>query len=86
MLTRVDTTPDFDKEIERLARKYPAVFDVTEELITQIEGGDRPGDKIRGVVYYVESQYRVILITIYSKTERANIRNVEIRQIITGMD
>lgn len=81
MLTRVDTTPDFDKEIERLARKYPAVFDVTEELITQIEGGDRPGDKIRGVGYDVYKERMP-----NPSARRANIRNVEIRQIITGMD
>ena len=110
MPTRVDTTPAFDKEVERLARKYPAVLDVAEKLITQLERNRRPGDKIRGVgydvykerlpnpsakrgksggfrvVYYEKTQYLVILIAIYSKTERINIPNADIRKIIAGMD
>lgn len=109
MLTQVKTTPGFDKELERLARKYPAVLDEVEKFIAQLER-HRPGDKIRGVgyevykvrlanpsarrgkrggfrvVYYVRTQYRVILITIYSKTESVNIRNSDIRKIIAGMD
>lgn len=49
MPTRVDTTHEFDKEIERLGRKYPAVFDAVDELITQTEGNIRPGSRVPGV-------------------------------------
>ncbi len=109
MLTHVETTANFDREIEKLARKYPAVLDQVEHLIDELEEERRPGDKIPGtgfdvykarlrnpsarrgkrggfrVVYYVKSQSHVILITIYSKTGRANIHNNEIRQILNDM-
>lgn len=49
MPTRVDTTHEFDKEIERLGRKYPAVCDAVDELITQTEGNIRPGSRVPGV-------------------------------------
>lgn len=110
MPTRVDTTPGFEKELERLARKYPAVLDEAAKLIAQLERSRRPGDKIRGldyvvykvrlanpsarrgkrggfrVIYYAKTQYLVILIAIYSKTERTIIPNADIRKIIAGMD
>ena len=111
MSTQVETTPTVDKEIERLARKYPAVVDEVQGLMAQLER-HRPGDRIQGigsdvyaykarlanpsarrgkrggfrVVYYVKTQYLVILIAIYSKTERAAIPNADIRKIIAGMD
>lgn len=49
MPTRVDTTHEFDKEIERLARKYPSVFDAVDELIAQTEDDLRPGSRVPGV-------------------------------------
>ena len=45
MSTQVEITPTVDKEIERLARKYPAVIDEVQELVAQLEH-HRPGDRI----------------------------------------
>ncbi len=36
------------------------------------------------IIYYVESPAQVILITMFSKTEHANISNSEIQQIIAA--
>ena len=49
MPTNVETTREFDKETERLGRKYPAVFDEIEGLISQIESDIRPGSRVAGV-------------------------------------
>ena len=49
MPTRVDTTYEFEKEIEGLGRKYPAVFAAVDELITQTESDIRPGSRVAGV-------------------------------------
>ena len=48
MPTNVETTREFDREAERLGRKYPAVFDEIEGLISQIESDIRPGSSSIG--------------------------------------
>ena len=48
MSTQVETTPTVDKEIERLARKYPAVVDEVQGLMAQLEH-HRPGDRYKAL-------------------------------------
>lgn len=110
MPTRVETTPDFEKELDRLGRKYPAVFDVTANLITMLERDERPGAKVSGVGYdvykirlpnpsarrgkrgglrvilYLRTRTRVILISIYSKTESPDISNTRIRRLLDSLE
>ncbi|MDE2852880.1 MAG: hypothetical protein OXN88_01780 [Chloroflexota bacterium] len=50
MPTRVRTTEDFDKQIIRLARKFPSVLDEVAKFITQLRSVDStqlPGRRIR---------------------------------------
>ncbi len=53
MATRVEVPPPFKKDLKRLARKYPAVLDEVEDLVTRLEADERPGDKIPNVGYDV---------------------------------
>lgn len=110
MTTRVDTTqPPFKRALKGLARRYPAVLDEIERLITRLEADERPGDKIpnvgydvykvrlknpsagrgkRGgfrVVYYVQMADRVILLTIYAKSQQEDISVEQIRRVIADL-
>lgn len=49
MTTQIETAHEFEREIERLGRKYPAVFNAIDSLISQLEDGLRPGDRVPGV-------------------------------------
>jgi mRNA-degrading endonuclease RelE of RelBE toxin-antitoxin system len=53
MPTRVSIPDPFQKELKRLARKYPKVLNVVETLISRLESDHRPGDKIPHVGYDV---------------------------------
>lgn len=53
MATTVEPFEQFTKALKRLAKKYPAVLDVVEQLIDDLEANERPGDKIPGVGYDV---------------------------------
>jgi len=106
MPTKVDTPPEFLRQLKRLARKYPTVTQIVRELIDELETDSRPGDLIpnvgydvykvriknpdsqRGksggfrVIYYLKLIDSVILIIIYSKTERNDISPHEIKEIV----
>ena len=50
MPTRVRTTKDFDKQVARLARKFPAVLDEVNEFILRLQSDELaqlPGRRIR---------------------------------------
>ena len=51
--TRVDFGKRFDKELDRLDRKYPKVTDELGILVEQLKANERPGDKIPNVGYDV---------------------------------
>ena len=106
MPTTVSIPDPFQKDLKRLARKYPKVLDIVETLINTLESDQRPGDKIprvgydvykvrlrspsarrgkRGgfrVIYYVQLADRVVLLTIYAKTEQTDISPEEIGQVL----
>ena len=48
---KVILSPRFLKELERLERKYPRVIDEVSALVSQLNQGQQPGDKIVGVGY-----------------------------------
>ena len=59
MPTRVRTTEDFDKQVARLARKFPALLDEVAEFIARLRRDDLvqlPGRRIRrtGFTVYKE--------------------------------
>jgi len=102
----VEFTPEFKRNIRRLARKYRRIRSDLTPVIRQIEKGETPGDQIqltgytifkvrvrnsdaqrgkRGgyrMLYYLKRSERVILVTIYSKTEQGDITAKEVGQII----
>ena len=106
----VEALPQFDRRLERLERKYPRTIDEVDRLTTQLEQGERPGQRIpkvgyavykarlpnraarRGksggfrVIYYVQIEDLVTLLTIYSKTEETDISLREIQQLAQEAD
>ncbi len=59
MPTRERTTEDFDKQVARLARKFPSVLDEVAKFISRLASGDLtqlPGRRIRrtGFTVYKE--------------------------------
>lgn len=53
MTTRVDFAPPFTKALRRLKQKFPLVRVEVDDLVTELENDERPGDKIPGVGYDV---------------------------------
>lgn len=53
MPTTVSILPEFQRQIKRLKRRFPAVTDEVRKLLTQIEANDRPGDKVPGTAFDV---------------------------------
>ena len=49
MPTTVNISPEAQKDVKHLKRKYPALTNQIRKLIDQLEGDERPGDKIPGV-------------------------------------
>jgi mRNA-degrading endonuclease RelE of RelBE toxin-antitoxin system len=110
MATEVIALPPFNRSLRRLARKYPDVTSEVDNLITDLERNDRPGDKIPGVgydvykvrlgnpsagrgkrggfrvVYYIRRKDSILLLTLYTKTQREDIPPEQIRRIIEEYD
>lgn len=42
----VDTTPEFEKEVRQLQRKYPGVATQVRRLVKQLLDGELPGDRV----------------------------------------
>lgn len=49
MPTVVNISPEAQKDVKSLKRKYPAVISQLRQLIDQLENDERPGDKVPGV-------------------------------------
>lgn len=106
MTVRVELSDHFEKELRRLYRKYPSVLSEVEALVTQLERGDLPGDKIPNIgynvykvrlrnpsagrgkrggfraIYYVQHTNLIGLITIYFKSDQADIHAERLQALI----
>jgi mRNA-degrading endonuclease RelE of RelBE toxin-antitoxin system len=106
MSIKVVETVKFAKDLKNLKKRYRAIESDLEPVVTQLEAGETPGDRITGnkypvykvrvknsdirkgqssgyrVIYYIQTSEAVLLISIYSKSDRANISNEEIEGII----
>lgn len=49
MPTSVNISPEAQKDVKHLKRKYPAVTSQLRKLLDQLESDERPGDKIPNV-------------------------------------
>ena len=100
-------TPEFKRNVRRLARKYRSVRSDVAPVVEQLEQGQTPGDQVqrtgyavfkvrirnsdaqRGksggyrMIYYLKTQERVILVTIYSKSDQGDISADVIRRVIS---
>jgi mRNA-degrading endonuclease RelE of RelBE toxin-antitoxin system len=114
MSIEVVESAEFTKNVQNLRKRYRAILqgrgfaneaDI-EPLITQLEAGETPEDRVTGnkypvykvrvknsdikkgqsssyrVIYYIQTPEAILLNTIYSKSNRANISNEEIQIII----
>lgn len=103
---KVTFTPEFQRNLRQLAKKYRHIKSDLEPVIEQLKSGSKPGDQVPQVryevfkvraknsdarkgksggyrlIYYVKSESEVVLVTVYSKTEQADIAAEDIRQII----
>lgn len=96
MPTTVDTHPTFRKRTRRLRRRFASIHLELRPLFQRLRNDERPGQRIPGVGYTVykvrlpnraarrgkSGGFRVILLTIYSKTDDTDISVGEIRQLV----
>lgn len=99
-------TPYFQKNLKALSKRYRGVRSDLQPLITQLQAGELPGDKISGVtltlfkvriknsniqkgksagyrvVYYIKTQRQIVLVTIYSKSDSADIDVNKIKEVL----
>ena len=102
-------TPEFKRNLRKLAKKYRHIRDDIQPIINEIVAGETPGDQITGVqhtVFKVRVQnsdaargksggYRmiylvnadaIVFVTLYSKSEQADVAATEIRRIISNYE
>lgn len=106
MTTLVESTSRFDRESRRLIRKFRSLRNELDLLKSQLQQGNRPGDRLTGIgyeaykvrlpnrsarrgksggfraIYQERSGRLVLLLLIYSKTERADIPDDVIIRVI----
>lgn len=99
-------TNEFKRNVRQLARKYRRIKTDLQPLMTELEAGSTPGDRIPGIavevykvrirnsdsargksggyrlLYQVTTDKTIILVTLYAKTEQADIALHEIQAII----
>ena len=107
---QVTFTPEFQRNLRQLAKKYRRIKTDVQPILDQLESGSKPGDQVSQVhyevfkvraknsdalkgksggyrlIYYAKSESEVVLITVYSKTEQADIAPEDIRQIILDLE
>jgi mRNA-degrading endonuclease RelE of RelBE toxin-antitoxin system len=109
-IIQVKFADKFKRNLRTLAKKYRSIRKDIQPIITQLEAGELPGDRIVGidytilklrvknsdikkgksggyrVIYYVKTTNNIILITIYSKSEREDISAKEIKQVLAEFE
>ncbi len=48
-MRRVESAPTFERDLKRLARRYPQIRNDIEPIIDRLAAGETPGDRVRGV-------------------------------------
>jgi mRNA-degrading endonuclease RelE of RelBE toxin-antitoxin system len=104
---QVEVTPKFQRNIRKLAKKYPSIRNDIQPVLEQLQQGEIIGDRIPKIsyevfklrvrnsdvqkgksggyrlIYYVKTATAIILLTIYSKSEQADIAADDIQTIIS---
>lgn len=106
---QIDLTPEFQRNLRDLAKRYRNIRSDTHTVIQDLEVGNFVGDRLAGVskgyvlfkvrvrnrdiqkgksagyrlIYLVESSVSVLLLAIYSKSDREDINAKEILEILS---
>ncbi|MBE9217360.1 type II toxin-antitoxin system RelE family toxin [Dolichospermum flos-aquae] len=104
---QVEVTLRFQRNLRKLAKKYPKIDDDIQPVIEQLQQGEILGDCIPKIgyevfklrvknsdiqkgksggyrlIYYVKTATAIILLTIYAKSEQADISPDDIQGIIS---
>ena len=102
----IEAAPKFQRNLRKLAKKYPRIRNDIEPIIAQLQQGEILGDPIPKIgyevfklrvrnsdiqkgksagyrlIYYLKTATAIILLTIYSKSEQADIAASDIQSII----
>jgi mRNA-degrading endonuclease RelE of RelBE toxin-antitoxin system len=107
-LINIDLTPEYQRNLKYLAKKYRNIRSDTQFFITELQKGNLLGDRLSGfgediyiykarvknsniqkgksagyrVIYLLESETSILLLTIYSKSEQEDITDYEIDSIL----
>jgi mRNA-degrading endonuclease RelE of RelBE toxin-antitoxin system len=105
MKYRIVSIPPFDRQLKRLAKKYPSLKEECAALIDELEENPRKGKPMGGKCFkvrltiaskgrgksggarvvthlYVEME-TVYLLSIYDKSEQADITDRELKEILS---
>ena len=107
-LVEIRLTPEFQRKLKNLAKKYRQVPTDLQAVLEQLQLGEFLGDRIPGLgspvmkvrmrnsdtqkgksggyrlIYWISSTKLIVLLDIYSKSDREDIEIDEICQIIKG--
>ena len=104
MNCKIDTTPDFARELKQLAKRYPSMKDDYRNFLESLRKsplqGESLGKHLRKVRFPIASKTKgksggarvithtvlvetdgtnITLVTIYDKSDQANIKNKELK-------
>ena len=106
----IRVTPDFQKQLRKLEKRYRKIKSDIEPILMQIQMGSIVGDRLQGidaeifkvrvrnsdtnrgksggyrVIYWLELPECVVLLDIYSKSERDDVEVIIIQNIITAFE
>lgn len=104
---QVKATPQFQRNLRKLAQKYLNIRKDIEPILERLQKGEKIGDRIpkmgyevfkirvknsniqKGksggyrLIYYLKTPQMIILLTIYSKSQQADIAAHDIEKIIS---
>ncbi|AFZ59195.1 type II toxin-antitoxin system RelE/ParE family toxin [Anabaena cylindrica FACHB-243] len=107
-LIKIDLTPEYQRNLKSLAKKYRKIRSDTQSFITELQKVHLLGDRLTGfdedvyiykarvknsniqkgksagyrVIYLLESETSILLLTIYSKSEQEDITDHDINSIL----
>ena len=106
----IRVTPDFQKQLRKLEKRYRKIKSDIEPILMQIQMGEIVGDRLQGidaeifkvrvrnsdtnrgksggyrVIYWLKLPECVVLLDIYSKSERDDVEVIIIQNIITAFE
>ena len=93
MNCKIDTTPDFARDLKQLAKRYPSMKDDYRDFLDALRKsplmGEPLGKHLRKVRFPIASKAKgksdgadITLVTIYDKSDQASISNRELRKLM----